>query len=391
MKYSSLVNRIAGTAADAWAVNREANKRKAEGRDVIVLSVGDHEFDTSAGIIGAAERSLANGRHHYSDAAGEVNLREAIVRHHRRTTGQAIDIDNIVVYPGAQAGLFAAGLCLFDAGDEVIIPEPMYATYEATIRSSGADIVPLPLSPEQGFQIDADALQAAITPRTKGLLLNTPHNPTGAMFGRDTLQGVADVCVANDLWVLSDEVYATMTYDAPHISPVSFPQLCERTVVISSMSKSHAMTGWRVGWVIAEQELAEHLENLSGCMLFGLAPFLQDAAAWALDNEQENVVAICDMYRRRRDELCSRLEAIPPLRLHRPEGSMFLMLDVRATDMNAQDFAWQLLEAQGVAVMPGDSFGAAGAGHVRLSLSAADDELERACDRIAEFLKPYRN
>ena len=387
MKFSDLAYRLADDGAGAWDVHNRACEKEKQGEDVIILSIGDHDFHPADAVVDSAVEALRTGRHHYTPAAGEDHYREAIARRHTRDTGQAVSAANVVVLPGAQCGLFAAAMCVLGPGDEAIVPEPMYASYFKTMVASGADVKMVPLRPENGFHLDPEDVRRAVTPRTRAILLNTPHNPTGAVLGRDALEEIAAICIAGDIWLLSDEVYAVLTYDGlPHVSPCSLPGMAERTVTINSMSKSHAMTGWRMGWVVAPEALAGRLTDMAGCMLFGSPPFIQDAAAFALEQENGDIEAMRQLYLRRRDLVCDRLGAMNSIAVHRPEGAIFVMVDIRPTGMTAQAFANALLDEENVAMLPGDGIGPSGAGHLRLSLSADDARLAEACDRLERFL-----
>ena len=384
MKFASFVDRIAGEGSRAWEIHSRAAHMKRDGRDVILLSIGDHDFDTAPHIIEAMAASAHSGRTHYMQVNGDPKLRAAIAEQHAAVTGLQIGHDQITVVPGAQCGLFAAAICLLEPGDEAIIFDPTYTTYEAVVESTGATIVRVPLSAENGFHLDPADLAAAITPRTKAVLLNSPHNPTGAVATREEVEAIAELCRAHDLWLISDEVYASLCYDRPHVSPCALPDMAERTVVVSSLSKSHAMTGWRVGWVVGSRELTGHLANLMMCMLFGLPPFIQDAAVAAMAGGTEDVR---QLFLARRDVVCGRLSQLPDLICHRPESGMFAMVDIRGTGLSAYDFASGLLERQGVSLLPGEGFGPAARGHVRLSLAASEEILHDACDRIAKYLE----
>jgi len=383
MRFSSFVDRIAGEGSQAWAVHNRALALRAEGRDVILLSVGDPDLDTPAPIVARLAESVRAGRTHYTPIAGEPALRRAIAGKHRRITGQQVEPGQVVVVPGAQCGLFATAQCLLEPGCEAILFDPAYTTYEAVIEATGARPVRVRLEPERGFHFDPAALAAAVTPRTRAILMNSPHNPTGAVATRAEVEAVAEACRAHDLWLISDEVYAGLTFERPHLSPCALPGMAERTAVVSSLSKSHAMTGWRLGWVVGPPALAEHLGRLLLCMLYGLPPFIQDAAVTALATEVADMRAL---YRRRRDLVCDRLAQLPGLVCHRPESGMFAMLDVRPTGLSAADFAGRLLDQQAVSLLPGDGFGPAGRGHVRLCLAAPEPRLLEACERIARFL-----
>jgi arginine:pyruvate transaminase len=291
----------------------------------------------------------------------------------------------VVVVAGAQCALFAAAICVLDRGDEIIAPEPAYVTYEAVVGASGARMVHVPLRAEREFALDPADVAAAITPRTRAILINSPNNPTGAMVPRATWLEVGELCRRHDLWLLSDEVYGSIVFDGSHVSPAGLPDMAERTITISSLSKSHAMTGWRLGWAIGPRGLIEHLERLALCMLYGSPTFIQDAALHALRHPAAELAEMTASYRRRRDLVCGRLGNIGGIRCRRPAGGMFVMADVRGTGLTAQQFATELLEAEAVSVLPGEAFGPSAAGHVRINLGNSDAELAEACGRIIRF------
>jgi arginine:pyruvate transaminase len=385
MRYASRVHGLGGAEAAAWDIHNEAVARRARGEDVILLSVGDPDFPTPAPIVAAAKASLDRGHTRYAAVAGEPALRAAIAAHHARLSGQAVTPDQVVVLAGAQCALFAACQCLLEPGDAILVPEPMYVTYPATVAAAGARLVRAPLDPERGFHLDLDRLEGLVTPDLRAILINSPHNPTGAVMTRAELEAVAELCRRHDLWLITDEVYATLLYEGEHVGPATLPGMAERTVTISSLSKSHAMTGWRVGWLIGSEELARHVGNLALCMLYGSPGFIQEAATTALAGEIAEVAAMRERYRRRRDAVCRRLAGLPGLACTRPKGGMFVMLDVRRTGLSADTFARRLLADEGVSVLAGDAFGGAAAGHVRLSLTASDERLAEACNRIGRF------
>ncbi len=385
MRFSSLVDRIGGEGAAAWDIHVRALERRRQGDDIILLSVGDPDFATPAAIVEAGIASLRDGNTHYTAIAGEPALRRAIARRHAALTGSDTAAERVIVFAGAQNALFAAALCLLDADGEVIAPEPMYVTYEAVVGATGARLVRVPLLRERAFHPDLEALAAAVTPRTRAMLLNTPHNPTGVVLSADELQAIADICQRHDLWLISDEVYATLTYERAHVSPGGLPGMADRTVTVSSLSKSHAMTGWRVGWAVAPPALVPHLRNLALCMLYGGPGFIQEAAVEAIEREPAEVAAMREEFRARRDLMCERLADLPGLECLRSEGAMFVMLDVRGTGLSAHEYAAQLLERQGVSVLPGDAFGPSARGHVRVGLTVERARLAEACARIADF------
>jgi len=386
VQFSDLVQRIGGGGVEAWKIHSEAVAAAARGDDVIVLSVGDPEFAAPAAITDAAVDALRNGDTHYTTIAGRTALRQRIARQHTRQSGQAVESDNVIVVSGAQNGLFCASLCLCGPGDEVLVPEPLYLTYEATIRASGATLVSVPVRQDDSFRIDLDALQHAVTERTRAIFFATPCNPTGVVMDRDELQRISDLACRHDLWVVADEVYGALTFYAEHISIASLDGMAPRTVTVSSLSKSHAMAGLRVGWAIAPSELIGHMANLLLCMLYGAPGANQAAACLALDRFDAVTDGIRAIYRRRRDLVHRLLAAVPDLRCPLPEAGMFMLLDVRATGLSSADFAWGLFRHSGVSVLDAQAFGPSARGFVRLGLVVDDARLEEACRRIAGYV-----
>lgn len=385
MQYSELVQRIGGGGVAAWKIHAEAVAAAARGEDVIVLSVGDPEFAAPAPITEAALDALRGGDTHYTTIVGRVALRERIARRHALQCGQAVAAENIVVVSGAQNGLFCASLCLCQAGDEVLVPEPLYLTYEATVRASGATLVPVPVLPDSGFRIDLDALRAAVTARTRAIFFATPCNPTGVVMHAGELQAIAELAIAHDLWVVADEVYASLCFASPHVGIAGLPGMAERTVTVSSLSKSHAMAGYRLGWMVAPVELARHLGNLLLCMLYGAPGFVQQAACEALDRHDTVTDEIRAIYLRRRALVHGLLQDVPGLRCGLPEAGMFMLLDVRESGMSSHDFAWGLFRATGVSVLDAQAFGPSAQGFLRMGLVVGDERLAEACRRIRTF------
>lgn len=387
MRFSSLVERVGGEGAAAWDIHTQAAERRRKGEDVILLSVGDPDFDTPASIVAAAIESLHRGRTHYMPVIGEPALRQAVAATHARASGQPVGPENVAVVAGAQCALFCAAMCILDEGDEVIVPEPMYVTYEALLRAAGARIVQVPLPASRHFAVAPADIAAAITPRTRAILMNSPHNPTGAMVTPGQWRAIAALCLAHDLWLLSDEVYAALTYEGEHVSPGALPGMADRTVTINSLSKSHAMSGWRLGWAVGPADLIPHISNLALCMLYGCPGFIQDAALAALRSPPPEIEGMRAAYRARRDLVHRRLSQVAGLACHLPAAGMFMMVDVRGTGQSAQNFSQGLLDAQGVSVLAGDAFGPSAVGHVRLSLGTPDAVLEDACGRIVAYVR----
>ena len=387
MRYSSLVDRMVGPGAAAWDIHYAAVAAQRAGEDAIVLSVGDPDFATPAFITDAAVASLQAGDTHYSDVAGRPELRQAIADLYRRRFDLQVDADNVIVLAGAQNALFAAALCLLEAGDEVIVFDPVYVTYEATLKATGAKLVAVPTPADNGFRLDAAALEAAVTPRTKAIFFANPNNPTGVVMRPDELRAIAAVAERHDLWVVVDEVYEALTFEQPHQSFAALPGMAARTLSLGSLSKSHAMTGWRAGWIVAEPKLVGHIENLALNMLYGLPGFVQEAALAAVRRHDEVAAGMREVYRRRRDLVLRQLARSPRLKVLSPEAGMFVMVDVRGTGLSSLDFAWQLFRARGVSVLDAAAFGPQADGFVRLSFTLADETLAEACERILGFVE----
>ncbi len=383
MKYSQLTTRIGGDSAEAWQILYRAMDRQKAGEDVIILAVGDPDFDTPTPIINAAITGLQSGATHYTDVVGDAELRGIIANWHSNSTGQQVEGEQVVVVNGAQCALFCVAQCIMEAGAEVIIPEPMYTTYEALFNATGAKVVKVPMRPENNFQVLPEDIEAAVTDKTTAILLNSPSNPTGAIFPRTTMEAIAEICQRHDLWLISDEVYSTVTFGTEHFSPCALPNMAERTITINSLSKSHAMTGWRLGWIVCPPEMALHLGNLTLCMLFGSPPFIQEAAKVALTADIPEQEEMRKAYQNRRDVFYHELQKIEGLQCHLPEAGMFLMVDIRKTGLSSQEMAELLLNEFDVATLPGIAFGPSGEGHIRVSLAVDEDELVKASKRIA--------
>jgi arginine:pyruvate transaminase len=387
VRFSPLVDRIAGRGAGAWSIHMEAARLRDQGQDVIFLTVGDPDQAPPQPVIDATIDALRRHRTGYSSIIGHPRVREAIAARFQRRTGRPCSADNVVVTPGAQGGVYCALQCLAGPGDEVIVPEPIYNTYEPVIGASGARLVTVPLRAERGFHPDLDAIAGAVTPRTRVIWINSPHNPTGVVFTADEVAGIAELCRRCDLWLLSDEVYDDLAFARPHISPWSLPDMADRTVVVSSLSKSHAMPGFRFGWIIGPPALSRHLFDLLVAMIYGSPAFIQDGVMPALENDLPEVAALREAYRSRARLLPRILAEAPNCRLTPPEGGMFVLWDIRGTGLASEVFATELLMREHVAVLPCDGFGPSVVGHLRISLTAPEPRLAEAGRRIVRFAR----
>jgi arginine:pyruvate transaminase len=386
MRFSPFVERISGQGVAAWDIHHAAFEAQRQGEDVIILSVGDPDFATPDFITDSAIQALRGGDTHYAELAGRLALREAIAARYSQLLNQPLQAANVIAVSGAQNALFIASMCLLHAGDEVITLDPMYVTYEATLKSSGATLVRVPCSAEDGFRPDAALLAKAITPRTRAIFLSNPNNPTGVVLNREELQAIAALAVAHDLWVVVDEVYESLAFEREHLSLAALPGMAERCVVISSLSKSHAMTGWRIGWMVATPALIDHAENLMLSMLYGLPGFVMEAALTAVQAHEPVTQGMREIYRRRRDLVVEALSACPGISVLKPDAGMFVLVDVRATGLSSLDFAWRLFREGKVSVLDAAAFGAPAEGFVRLSFTLDEQRLLQACERIKAFV-----
>ncbi|HEX3862272.1 MAG TPA: pyridoxal phosphate-dependent aminotransferase [Stellaceae bacterium] len=388
MRYSPLVARIGGAGASAWAIHFEASRRRAAGDDIIMLTVGDPDQDPPAVIIEETIASLRRHRTGYAPIIGYPAVREAIAGRTARRSGQPCGADNVVIVPGAQGGIYCAVQCLAGPGDEIIVMEPVYATYGRVIEAAGARMVSVPLRASTGFHPDIDAIAAAITPRTRIIWINTPHNPTGAVFTAAEVEAIAALCRRHDLWLLSDEVYEDLAFVRPHVGAWSLPGMAERTVIVSSLSKSHAIPGFRLGWVIGPPLLSQHMFHLLLALFYGGPGFIQDGALVALRQELPEVAALREAYRGRAAMLSALLREAPGCRVVEPEGGMFVLLDVGGSRLDGDAFAHALLDREAVAVLPcGGGFGPSVANHLRIALSAPEPRLCAAGERIVRFAR----
>jgi arginine:pyruvate transaminase len=384
MRYASVTDRLAGLGGAKWAIHARARAMKAAGEEVIELTIGEPDVPTPDALLDAAAGAMRAGRTGYSNGRGEPAIVAALAARYSARRGRPIGRDQVMCLPGTQTTLYAVLRTLVEAGDEVLIGDPMYATYEGLIAQTGARMAPVPLRPEHGFRMQAADLAARVTPHSRVVFLNSPHNPTGAVLLPEDIRALAEVARAHDLWILSDEVYEEMIFPGvTFTSPLDFEDLAERVVVASSISKSHAAPGFRSGWCIGPAEFCERLLPLSETMLFGSQPFISDMTALAVSRPSPVAAGMVERFARRAALVADALDGVAGLRVHRPEAGMFALVDVRATGLSGEDFAATLLDRQKVAVMPGESFGAGLNGWLRLSLTQPDDRTALAAGRIA--------
>jgi arginine:pyruvate transaminase len=373
-------------SGDAWEVFHRARALQAQGVDLLDLTIGEHDIPTAQAVLDAMHEAALDGHTGYAAVPGIAPLRDAVAARLTARTGLPHSRENVMITPGGQMALFAAHLAVCDPGDTGLIIDPYYATYPGTLRA--LDIVPVAVHarPENGFQPRAQViLEAAQSNGARSLLINSPNNPTGAVYSAQTLDAIAEAAQTADLWLISDEVYDSQVWDGVHLPMAARPDMAARCLSIGSLSKSHAMTGSRLGWISGPAEVIAALIELATHTTYGVPGYIQRAGLFALSQGDAFEHSVAAPFRRRRDRVRAWLKTQPHLRAIPPQGAMYVMLDIRETGLSGTAFALGLLERMRVAVMPGESFGAAASGHLRIALTLPDDKLDLALERIGTY------
>ena len=380
---SAAVGRL-GTET-AFSVLARAKALEKAGRPVIHLEIGEPDFDTPAHVVQAAVEGLAAGMTHYCPSAGIDGLREAAAAYFARTRDLAVGPERCLVGTGAKPFIFFMVLAVCEPGDEVVYPSPGFPIYESAIRFAGATPVPVPLRDEDAFGLDPERLRAALTARTKLVILNSPHNPTGGALAPDAVDAVAQVLEETAAWIFSDEVYSQLQYDSPFSSVVR-PSLAERTLVLDGLSKTYAMTGWRCGFAAVPAALVEPLVRFFVNSTSCVPPFVQYAGIAALEGPQESVEEMRQAFVRRRALVVDGLNALPGVTCTRPAGAFYAFPNVSALPVAADELARRLLEDAAVATLSGTAFGAEGDGHLRVSYANSEANIAEALVRVGELV-----
>ncbi|MCV9948511.1 aminotransferase A [Paenibacillus sp. BT-177] len=350
------------------------------------LTIGQPDFPTPAHIMEAAHRAIDEGRTTYTPNPGLPELREAAAAFVARKYGLNYrGQDEVIVTNGASEALDITLRTILSPGDEVVLPVPIYPGYEPLIRLSGG-IPVLADTRDSGFKLTAEVLEPYLTERTKAVILGYPSNPTGRVMSHQELEAVADLLKERDLFIISDEIYSELIYDTPHVSIATFPGMRERTIVINGLSKSHSMTGWRIGFTLAPAEITQHMVKVHQYNVTCASSISQYAALEALTVGVDDALPMREEYRKRRDYVHGRLTdmGIP---LEKPEGAFYLFPSIAHFGLSSMDFTLKLLEEQGVAVVPGDAFSSYGEGYIRLSYAYGQDVLEQGLDKIERFVR----
>jgi aspartate/methionine/tyrosine aminotransferase len=373
-------------AEGAYAVLARAQALEAQGREIIHLEIGQPDFETYPHLSLAGIRAIATGQTRYNPPSGLPTLREALAEDAGRRRGVKFSPEQVVVAPGTKPLLLLPMVALLEAGDEVMYPDPGFPSYEAVIGLVGATRVPVPLVEERGYDLDLDALDACVTPRTRMIILNSPSNPTGGVYSAQTLAHVAELALSYELWILTDEIYGRLVYEGEAPSIVSLSGMGERTIIADGFSKTFAMTGWRLGFGIMPEPLAAKMDLLLTHSVGCTATFTQLAGLEAVVGPQDQVETVVAEFHRRRDLIVGGLNAIPGIRCPMPQGAFYAFPNVEAFGLSSAELADYLLDFAGVAVLPGTAFGRNGEGYLRLSYANSEENIDRALERIKSAL-----
>ena len=371
----------------AFEVLAKARLLEAEGMDVVHLEIGEPDFNSPANVVAAGKSALDDGFTHYNPSPGYPELRDAIAKRISQTRGISVSGDNVVVTPGGKPIMFFLIMALVDHGDEVLYPNPGFPIYESMINFMGGVPVPMKLYESKGFSIDVSEIEQKISDRTKLIILNSPNNPCGSVISRDDLERVAEIATAHDIPVLSDEIYSEFLYEGEHHSISAFPGMRERTIILDGFSKSHAMTGWRIGYGVMPMELVEPVSRLVTNSVSCTASFTQMAALEALSGPRDEMDEMVAEFKKRRSVIVEGLNSIRGIRCALPRGAFYAFPNVEDTGMSSREFADNLLTEAGVACLPGESFGEFGDGFARFSFANSTENIEKALERIDSFVK----
>ncbi|MBP9015502.1 MAG: pyridoxal phosphate-dependent aminotransferase [Candidatus Atribacteria bacterium] len=374
----------------AFEVLAQAQRLEKQGKEIIHLEIGEPDFDTPINVKEKAIQAIRAGNTHYVPSAGIEELREAVCVYLRRTRNIEVSPEEVVITPGAKPVIFLSFLLLLEEGDEVIYPDPGFPAYRSIIEFIGAKAVPLRLREENEFRVDIDELRNLVTSKTKMIVINSPHNPTGSVLSQEDMEAIARLAQEEDLLVFTDEVYSEIIYDQKHVSILQFPGMKERTVMLDAFSKSFAMTGWRLGYAVLPKEWTKFLSLLVTNSNSCTCTFTQIAGVEALLNGEESVRAMTQEFRQRREFMEKRMTQMEGIKIVKPQGAFYFFPNITYFGMTSKELADYLLKEGGVAVLPGTSFGHYGEGYLRISFANSLEKLNRAMDKMEEALSKLK-
>lgn len=371
----------------AFVVLARAKALEAKGKDIVHLEIGEPDFDTPANIIAKGVEALQGGETHYGPAAGKPEVRKVYADYIAKDRGIDVGPDNIVITPGGKPIMYFVMTALVDEGDEVIYPNPGFPIYESVINFLGAKPVPLKLAEENDFSFDIEDLKTLVSDKTKLLVINSPHNPTGGVLSASDLDAIADLAKKHDFYVLSDEIYSKIIYEGSHDSIATRPGMLDRTIILDGHSKTYAMTGWRLGYGVMPAALADAVAKLQTNCNSCTASFTQLAGAEALTGPQDAARAMVAEFRARRDLLVDGLNAIDGISCKLPKGAFYVFPNITGLGKASSEIESLLLDEYGVAALSGTAFGAYGEGYLRFSYANSQQEIRKALDRVAAMAK----
>jgi aspartate/methionine/tyrosine aminotransferase len=384
MKLADRMSRL-GTET-AFEVLARAKQLEKKGKNIIHLEIGEPDFDTPKNITDAAIKALKEGWTHYGPSAGLPEVREVIAKYISKTRKINVNPDQVVVTPGAKPIMFFSILALVNEGEEVIYPNPGFPIYESVINFIGAKAVPIKLREENDFRLDTDELKKLVTNKTKMIIINSPQNPTGGVLTKDDLRVIAEIALSKDIMVLADEIYSRTLYEGEHHSISSFPGMQEKTIILDGMSKTYAMTGWRLGYGVMREDLAVLVAKLQTNSNSCTASFTQRAGIEALTGPQDDAEKMVAEFKKRRDVIVKGLNSIPRISCKTPQGAFYVFPNIKKIGWNSKRLADHLLEEAGVAVLSGTSFGEYGEGYIRISYANSVENIKKGLERIEKTL-----
>lgn len=370
-----------------FKVLARANEMERAGRTIVHFEIGDPDFSTPENIVQGAYEALAGGKTHYTHSMGLEEFRDAACDVTQHSRGFRPTREQVLVTPGANVIITYAVKCIVNPGEEVIVPDPGFPTYYAVLKLAEAKPVRVPLLEKNGFRMNPDDIRARITDRTRLIIMNSPHNPTGSVMTPAEIDEVARIAEEHDLYLLSDEIYARMSYDAPFRSPSARDHCRERTLIANGFSKSYAMTGWRLGVAIGPEPLMEKMGLLLQTTTSCVSPFIQHAGVVALKGDQRPIVSMMEEFKRRRDQLVDGLNRLPGITCLKPGGAFYVFPNITATGMTSDQFAEHMLEDAGIALLPGTNFGEHGEGYVRLCYATSMEKIRSGLTGMKESLE----
>ena len=390
-EYSEISCRLASLGQEKWEMYFQARKLLEKGYEILDLTIGEPDIPADSNLVENTVHSLYSGRTKYSYGRGEPIVLEAIADKYTKRTGRTITAENVVHFPGTQTALFATMMTLARSEYAVATADPYYATYEGIVAATGASFLPVPLRADAGFQLHPHDLEQSLNDNCRILLLNNPHNPTGSVLDKKTVQGICDFCAENDIWIVADEVYEHLVFDGAMHSPFDIDHYAEKVVVVSSISKSHAAPGFRSGWAVGPVQFCRQLLPLAKTMLFGNVQFIADGTAAILNEQYTTASTMRNTYASRAGLVANEFTGLAGVIPFMPRSGMFMLIDASRTGLTGEQFAWRLLKTKGVAVMPGSSFGKQAVNYIRLSLTVDEDILVKASRHIVNLIISLSN